>query len=217
MKKNRAPKPVSTVGDASPRRLGGLDQPLELGEHVGVDRPRHRGDAGIARRLGPDLDDHARLFRRLARTTCSRKPARTASTMSAPSARSSAKSSARSCLVARAEALDDRFLGREGAVEVAGAHAGRLRDMLHGRGVETVRGEGALGRLQDALAPLARRCGAGVEKELSDMGAFENERSFSVPDDYGVIASRPSCGGLMRRARRPSPGQSRSWSIRAAG
>ena len=57
-------------------------------------------------------------------------------------------------LVDRAQALDDRLLGREIAVEIAGAHAELVGDMLHRRRVKAVADKGALGALEDALAPL---------------------------------------------------------------
>ena len=56
-------------------------------------------------------------------------------------------------LVKRAQALDDRLLGGKVAVEVAGAHLGLFGDVLHGRRVEAVADESALGRLEDPLAP----------------------------------------------------------------
>ena len=70
------------------------------------------------------------------------------------SAMSSAKALAPLRLVELAQALDDRLLGREVAVEIAGAHAGFVGDMLHRRRVEAMADEGALGRFEDALAPL---------------------------------------------------------------
>ena len=57
-------------------------------------------------------------------------------------------------LIELAQALDDRFFGREDAVEIAGAHAGFVGDMLHRRRVEAVADKSALGRFQDSLAPL---------------------------------------------------------------
>ena len=55
-------------------------------------------------------------------------------------------------LVEQADALDQGLLGGEVAVEVAGAHAGLLRHLLHRRGVEAVADEGALGGGGDMVA-----------------------------------------------------------------
>ena len=57
-------------------------------------------------------------------------------------------------LVDRAQTFDDRVFRREIAVEIAGAHAELVGDMLHGRRVKAVADKGALGALKDALAPL---------------------------------------------------------------
>ncbi len=57
-------------------------------------------------------------------------------------------------LIEFAQALDNRLFGREGAVEIAGAHAEFLGDALHRRGVEPVADKGALGAFQNSLASL---------------------------------------------------------------
>ncbi len=57
-------------------------------------------------------------------------------------------------LIEFAQALDDRLFGREVAVEIAGAHAGFVGDMLHRRGMEAMADKGVLGRFQDSLASL---------------------------------------------------------------
>ena len=133
--------------------LGKRDEALELAEDVGVDGTGDGGDRRVARRLRPDFDDQAHLWPRpeadmLAKTGVDGgedvldfgEPAEVLDPF---------------LLVALAETLDDRFLGREGAVEITGAHAGGFRHMLHGGGVEPVLGEGALRRIEDAPAPLA--------------------------------------------------------------
>ena len=58
--------------------------------------------------------------------------------------------------VALAEAGDQRVLGGEIAIEIAGAHAGLRRHVLHGRAVEAGAAEAALRRVQD-LRPAVRR------------------------------------------------------------
>ena len=50
-------------------------------------------------------------------------------------------------LVDGAQALDDRLFGGEIAVEIAGAHAEFVGDVLHRRGVEAVADKGVLGAL----------------------------------------------------------------------
>ena len=65
-------------------------------------------------------------------------------------------------LVAGAQALDDRLLGGKGAVEVAGAHAGGLRDILHRGGVKTVLDEDGSAASRMRAAPLgAAAAGSG--------------------------------------------------------
>ena len=73
-------------------------------------------------------------------------------------------------LIKLAQALDNRFLGRKIAIEIARAHAGFVGDVLHRRRMKAVADKGALRRFQDALAPLgvgARR--APVGSEVRDM------------------------------------------------
>ena len=92
--------------------LGGLEQALEPGEDLGVDRPRHLGHSRVAPRLGPDLDDHARLLARLAEHVFAQAgahrpddvPARGEEVGEGPRALH---------LVDGAQALDDRLLRRE--------------------------------------------------------------------------------------------------------
>ncbi len=57
-------------------------------------------------------------------------------------------------LIAGAEAFDDRFFRRKRAVEVAGAHAGGLGDILHRCGMEAAPREHPFGRFKYSLAPL---------------------------------------------------------------
>ena len=63
-------------------------------------------------------------------------------------------------LVEQADALDQGLLGGEIAVEVAGAHAGLFRHLLHRRGVEAVADEGALGGDGDVITAAHGRPGA---------------------------------------------------------
>ena len=83
-------------------------------------------------------------------------------------------------LIELAQALDDRFLGRKIAVEIACAHARFVGDVLHCRGVKAVANKGALGRFEDSKPPLgfggAARDGRGGQRHG---GANENECSFS--------------------------------------
>ena len=60
-------------------------------------------------------------------------------------------------LVGHAQALDDRLLGREIAIEIAGAHARFLGDVLHRRRVETEADERALGGGYDMRATFGVR------------------------------------------------------------
>ena len=83
-------------------------------------------------------------------------------------------------LVELAQALNHCLFGREGAVEIARAHADFVGDVLHCRRMETMADKGALGRFQDLQAPI------GVSGPASGGGqgqrhgeAHENERSFS--------------------------------------
>ena len=94
---------------------------------------------------------------------------------------SSAKALGPLGLIEFAQALDDRFLGRKIAVEIARAHAGFVGDMLHRRRMKAMADEGALGRFQDSLAPLGvGRCGVAAKAEVNDMAEpHENECSFS--------------------------------------
>ena len=145
------------LGETPRRRLRRIDKRFETRKHFGVDRPSDRGDARIAAGLGPDLDEQPRLLRRLAEAHACASPQRTASVRSddcpAISSAKAAKAGALR-LIELAQALDDRLFGREGAVEIAGAHAGFLGDMLHRRRMEAMADKGALGGFQDALASL---------------------------------------------------------------
>ena len=55
-------------------------------------------------------------------------------------------------LIEQTDAFDHRLLGGEVAVEVAGAHAGLFRHLLHRRGVKAMADEGALGGGGDMIA-----------------------------------------------------------------
>ena len=83
-------------------------------------------------------------------------------------------------LIELAQALDHCLFRREGAVEIAGAHADFVGDVLHCRRMEAMADKGALGRFQDSQAPF------GVSGPPSGGGrghrheeAHENECSFS--------------------------------------
>ena len=78
-----------------------------------------------------------------------------------------------------AKALDDGVLGWEIAVEIAGARADFIGDVLHGRRVEAVADESVLGGFEDALASLGvcrTSCRNGYHRHAQ---THENERSFS--------------------------------------
>ena len=122
-------------------------------EHVGVDRPRDLCDARIAAGLGPDLDEQARLLRRLAEDVFAQARAHRLRDV-AVAGHELGEGLGALGLIELAQALDDRFFGREIAVEIAGAHAGFVGDMLHRRRVEAVADKSALGRFEDPLAPL---------------------------------------------------------------
>jgi hypothetical protein len=66
----------------------------------------------------------------------------------------------------------ERFLGREMAVERSGQHADRLDDLAHRRGREAALGEGTRRFVEQARQParraLGRRCGRGT---LGDGGS----------------------------------------------
>ena len=110
---------------------------------------------------------------------CSRRPAANAANMLAASA-DFGETGGPLLLVAGAQALDDRLLGGKGAVEIAGAHAGGFRDVLHRGGVKAVRGESLLRRFQNALAAfVVRRRRAADKRRSPTCRTFENERSFS--------------------------------------
>ena len=138
------------------RRAAGLRRVHELlqpRQHVGVDRPRDLGHARVAAGLGPDLDDQPRLLRRLAEHMFAQARADRLHDI-AVAGHQLGEGLGALLLIDRAQTLDDRLFGREIAVEIAGAHAELVGDMLHGRGVKAVADEGALGALKDALAPL---------------------------------------------------------------
>ena len=132
------------------RRIHELFQPRQ---HVGVDRPHHLGHARVSASLGPDLDRQARLLRRMGEHMFSQARADGLHDI-AVAGHQLGEGLGAPLLVDRAQAFDDRVFRREIAVEIAGAHAELVGDMLHGRGVKAVADKGALGALKDALAPL---------------------------------------------------------------
>ena len=174
---HRAAKRESRPPRATPPSCRDPPVPDHAFEHVAVELPGELGDPRVAAGLGPDLDDHLRLFRRLART-CSRSVSRMA-------IRRSPLRRARRTLPGaapdrRAQALDDRLLGGEIAVEVAGAHAGLVSHLRHRRGMKAVAHEGALGPFKDALPPLGVCSPArSRQRSQSHVEAPENECSFS--------------------------------------
>ena len=94
---------------------------------------------------------------------------------------SSANTSARSAWSSYAKALDHRLLGGKIAVEIAGAHAGLVGDVLHRRGVKAVAHEGALGRGEDARAPIR------VGRARGGQAAPGGDRMENVVDPRATI------------------------------
>ena len=86
-----------------------------------VDGARHGGDRWIALRLSPDFDDQRRLLPRSQLDMC----AQACGDSHEDAVRVGEMDEAGDplLLVARAKALDGRFLGGKGSVEVVGAHA----------------------------------------------------------------------------------------------
>ena len=163
----RPPAFAASISRSSPR------------EHFGVDRPRHRGDARIAAGLGPDLDDQPRFLRRLGEHMLAQAASHRLHDV-AVVRHQLGESPGPLGLIELAQALDDRLFGREIAVEIAGAHAGFVGDMLHRRGVKAVADKGALGRLAGfARAARRRRAGVRWRPRSATWGAHENECSFS--------------------------------------
>ena len=160
-------------------RLGRIDEPLDRLEHVGVHDAQQFLHARVPAGLRPDLDDHARLLRRLGEHVVAKAlPHRLSDVV--PLGEQRGHSDRAPFLVKRAQALDDRLLGGKVAVEVAGAHLGLLGDMLHRRRMEAVADEGALGRLEDPLAPALLGAAPVAERGcLSTYRSHENEHSFS--------------------------------------
>ena len=88
-------------------------------------------------------------------------------------------------LIDNAGFFDDRFLGGEISVKIAGAHAGFLRDILYRRGVKAEAYERPLARSYDVHTAfrvrgrLPGRIGGRGDSSEGHPGPHENERSFS--------------------------------------
>ena len=192
VKKNRAPKRESSRGEAEPPALAASMSRSSPAMHVGVDRSRDLSHPRIAAGLGPDLDDHPRLRGRAGEHMLAHRPAKRFRDVAIVGHQLGEGPGALR-LIAFAQALDDRLLGREVPIEVAGAHADFVGDMLHRRRVESMADEGALRRRQDPLAPLGVSGPPPCGVEISDMSTFhENECSFS--------RKRRECGRLVARS-----------------
>ena len=169
VKKNRAPKRESSRGDAAPPAFAASMSRIEPRQHVGVDRARDRGHPRIAAGLGPDLDDQARLLGRLGEHVLAQAGADRLEDV-AVAGHELGEGAGALRLIDRAQALDDRLLGREIAVEIAGAHAELVGDMLHGRCVKAVADKGALGA--------ARGCARAARRPACP--AAQRDRSLST-------------------------------------
>ena len=134
------------------RHLEGLD---ELVLEGAVERRLHLGDLGIARRLRPDFEAELRLVAHAVVEVPAAEFAEGGDEVAAALAHLG-KLVREADAVALAEPGDQRVLRREVAVEVAGAHPGLRRHVLHGRAVEAGAGEAALGGVEDVFAPFGR-------------------------------------------------------------
>ena len=114
--------------------------------------------AGVARRFGPDFQAELRLGA-IAGAVLEMAAAEIAEGSEEIARRRSHRGELlrQSDAVAFAEPGNQRVLGGEVAVEVARAHAGLRRHVLHGRAVEAGARETALGGIEDDPAALERR------------------------------------------------------------
>ena len=201
VKKNRAAKREFERWRGDAARLGGVDHPFELVEHVGVERSGHPGDAGVAASLRPDLDDHARLFRGLLehmvaqprvdgcgdvavlrQQFCERAgpPLLVERAQAPPRSPPWRGSSGRGCR------RSSRLPRRHGSWSPRGSRGGRRR---------------ARPLREFARAGCRPRCG-GSERALSPTyRTTENEYSFSWRFEYGAIAA-PRSGRIKNKPSR---------------
>ena len=105
--------------------------------------------------------------------------------------------------VGLADRRDDRFLGREIAVERAGAHAAFGADLLHRRALETGPDETGLRRLEDALDLLVAAFGARLPLPFERFGlrGLEKDTVFHMllrQSEHSLSFHANDCSHFMR-------------------
>ena len=171
-------------GDRLAIDLGGLDEVGEAGYHLGVVRPHHPGDARIAARLGGDFEEHHRLVARLVEQVVAQHRLEHAEHVAAGG--EGVERGAALALVEQADALDQGLLGREIAVEVAGAHARLFRHLLHRRGVEAVADEGALGGDGDVIRRAWSAWRSGARGSWAERSADRRSETGAVVHEFSL-------------------------------
>ncbi len=111
------------------------------------------GDPRVTSGLGPDLDDQQRLFARRGEDVFLYRQDQRLDDVGAADQGHEFRGAP--VVVVEAEAFDQSLLGGEVSIEVAGAHAGFVRYVLHGGGVKPEAHEGALRGLDDARVAFA--------------------------------------------------------------